>query len=221
LSALIRHHPKSLAWDIKLDSGRTVAGSVVGPDGKPLAGAHATGLSPIFEFASFEQRKLATAGFKVGGLAPGRPRAVLFIHQEKKLARLHRLKGDEKGPVTVRLEPLAALTGRLLDADGKPAAGLKVTALMSVQREDYKDLPVDLLYDYPSWSKLTNAEATTDKDGRFRVGGLVPGLKYLINVQDGSEILPAYTREVPSLEAGKAADLGDLKARPAPGKGKE
>ena len=195
--------------------------SVVGPDGKPLAGAHAAGLSPVFGFSRFEQRKLGSASFKVGGLAPRRPRAVFLFHQEKKLARVQRFEGDEKGPVTVRLEPLAALTGRLLDADGKPAAGLKVAALMSVRQEDYKELPIDLLYDYPSWSKLTNAEATTDKDGRFRIEGLVPGLKYLVNVKDGSEILPAYTRDVPALESGKAGDLGDLKARPAPGKGKE
>jgi protocatechuate 3,4-dioxygenase beta subunit len=213
--------PKSLTYEVALDSGRTVTGLVVGPDGKPLAGSHAAGLSPVFAPSLFEQRKLGTASFKVGGLAPPRPRAVVFFHQEKKLARVQRFEGDEKGPVTVRLEPLAALAGRLLDADGKPAAGLKVTALISVQREDYKELPVDLLYDYPSWSKLTNGEATTDKEGRFRIEGLVPGLKYLINVKDGSEILPAYTREVPSLETGKAADLGDLKARPAPGKGKE
>src|SRR5207245_2962393 len=71
--------PKSQTCDVALESGRTLAGSVVGPDGKPLAGAHAAGLSPIFEPFPFASRKLETASFRVGGLAPRKPRAILLI----------------------------------------------------------------------------------------------------------------------------------------------
>jgi hypothetical protein len=211
--------PKAVTCDIALTPGRTLTGTVVGPDGKPLAGAYPGGLLGVWGGPlSFEDRKLPTAAFTLGGLDPGKPRFAVFIHPEKKVAKVQKFQGDEKDPVIVQLEPLASLAGRILDANGKPRAGLTVAAMMTPLREDYKELAVELLYNYPSWSKITNGEATTDNDGRFRVEGLVPGLKYLVNVRDGADILTDYTREVSSLESGKATDLGDLKSKALPDK---
>jgi protocatechuate 3,4-dioxygenase beta subunit len=210
--------PTSTAIDIALEPGRTLAGTVVGPEGQPLAGAHAAGLSSVLVPFGFRDSKLEQADFQAGGLTPRRPRSLVFVHAEKKLAKVQPIRGDEEGPLTVRLEPLATLAGRIVGADGRPRPGLKVAVLMSVERKDYADLPLELLFDYPSWSKLTNGEATTDDAGRFRIEGLVPGLKYLLNVKDEAAILPDYTREVLALEAGQDKDLGDLKAKPSPGK---
>ena len=89
----------------------------------------------------------------------------------------------------------------------------------SYQREDYEGLPLELIFEYPSWTKLIDGEATTDAEGRFHVQGLVPGLKYLLNVKDGQEILAAYTKEGVMVGSGKIMDLGDLKDRKAAEKG--
>ena len=68
-----------------------------------------------------------------------------------------------------------------------------------------------MIFDYPSWTKLIDGEATTDDDGRFRIEGLVPGSKYLLNVKDGNAILEGYTKGDLTFKPGKAKDLGDLK----------
>ena len=53
---------------------------------------------------------------------------VLVIHEERKLGRVVHVKpGDDKnGPVTVTLEPLATIAGRVTDADGNPVSGATI-----------------------------------------------------------------------------------------------
>jgi protocatechuate 3,4-dioxygenase beta subunit len=213
--------PKSTTQDIFLERGRSIEGTVVDRDGKPLAGALAIGLGDIPDLFSFGESKLETASFTADGLDPKRPRALFFFHPEKKLAKLQPVRSDAAGPLKVQLEPLGGLAGRVLDTDGAPRAGLKVAVMHSYQNEDYRDLPLELVYEYPSWTKLIDGEATTDADGRFQVDGLVPGLKYFLNVKDGQEILAAYTKENLTVESSKTKDLGDLKDRKVQEKGKE
>jgi RNA polymerase sigma factor (sigma-70 family) len=209
--------PKSTRVNITLRAGRAVAASVVGPDGKPLAGAHVAGRGAVFEAFFFSSPKLETASFVVGALEPGKPRTVVVIHAGKKLARVCQVRADEKGPITIRLRPLAVLTGRIRDAHGRPRAGLTVSARMRFKGQDREELPCEFL-DERAWGKLTGGKATTDGEGRFRIQGLVPGLKYLLNVRDGAEILPDYNREVSALVSGETTELGDLKGKSSPGR---
>jgi RNA polymerase sigma factor (sigma-70 family) len=203
--------PKSTHIDVALVPGRSLTGTVMGQDGRPLAQAHAAGLKATPTFFDPTEGKLAGADFTVSALHPKKPRPVLLVHSDKKLAKLLTVRPDEAGPLTVRLEPLGELVGRIVDAEGKPRAGLKVTTQLSYKPENDKNFPADLRYNNRSWGKLINREALTDKDGKFHVEGLVPGLKYLLNVADGMELLGAYTRDDLTVEAGKAKDLGELK----------
>jgi len=206
--------PKSTACDITLEAGEVVEALVVGPDGKPLAGAQVAGRAAVLESFAFDSgHKLETARFTVGGLEPGQPRTVLVIHAERKLAKVQRVRGNEKQPLTVRLEPFGALTGRILDSKDQPRGGLRGVAAISTKPEDYGELPLDLRIGHRSWSKLTNGEVTADRDGKFRIEGLVPGLKYVLDVKDGEEILRDYTRDGLIVEANKTRDLGDMKAK--------
>ena len=36
-------------------------------------------------------------------------------------------RGDEHGPLTVRLQPAGTVTGRLLDDDGQPRRGVRIS----------------------------------------------------------------------------------------------
>jgi RNA polymerase sigma factor (sigma-70 family) len=203
---------KSLMRDIALEPARTRKGSVVGPDGKPLAGAHVAGMSGVIRFLFGRTHRLDTDSFTAGGLDPKRPRPVVFVHAEKKLAKVQQVRGDESEPLIVHLEPLSAVTGRILDAGGKPLAGLKVKAALSFDGDDNKDLPRDLLLEYLAWSKVVNRETTTDASGRFRIEGLVPGLKYQLTAKDGGGGM-SYSEKLTPPESGKTKDLGDLKGK--------
>jgi hypothetical protein len=206
--------PKSLHCDIAVTSGRALSGIAVGPDGKPLPGAHAAGLGATPKFFDRSEGKLAGASFTVRGLSPKKSRTVLLIHPEKRLAKLATVRPDEPEPFTVRLEPLGTLTGRVVAADGKPLAGLKVNAHLSYKLENYKSRPAELRFNSEPWSKLINREATTDGDGKFRIEGLVPGMKYLLTVSQEMEFFGACTRDDLTVDAGKTTDLGELKDKP-------
>ncbi len=208
---------KSLVCDIALRPARSLGGSVTGPDGKPVGGAHAAGLHAVRPFLRGAE-KLTGESFRVHGLTPKNERVLLFVHPEKKLAKVQKVAAEDKAPLTVRLEPTGALAGRVLDPSGRPWAGVKVKAAYSIAEleearkvaKDPKNLPWELLYDFQAWEKILNREGTTDKDGTFRLDGLVPGLKYDLGVNDG---LPqdVIRRERLSVESGKDKDLGDLK----------
>src|SRR5262249_21763263 len=71
---------------IELDPGRTLPGTVLGPDGKPLAGAHGNRLAHHGHTGHWEQMPLETAQFTVNGLAPGKKRRLVFVHEQRKLA---------------------------------------------------------------------------------------------------------------------------------------
>src|SRR5262249_19134748 len=119
-------NPASLRQDITLDSGRSLSGKVVGPDGKPLAGVHGVGLGGRGREgfpAPRQSEGLKGAEFTAHGLNPRRPRALIFFHLEKRLARVLLVRGDEPAPLVVRLAPLGTVRGRLVDAAGRPVAG--------------------------------------------------------------------------------------------------
>jgi hypothetical protein len=151
----------------------------------------------------------------------------VLAHPEKKLARVVTVPAGHKGPLTVRLEATGALTGRVLDFNGRPWAGLSVKASYRIgdleqarlAGKAITRLPAELLLDYPRWDKVLNRATTTDKDGKFHLAGLLPGLKYDLAVSDGQA--REITRERLSVESGKSNALGDLKAEHAPAGGKK
>ncbi len=209
--------PKSRACDVVLEPGRTVAGRVEGPDGKPLAGALVAGLRPLATYGGglpgtgFGE-KMPSADFTALGLSRRKGRTLVFFHPEKKLGKVFRLPAGEEGPVAVRLEPLGAVTGRVLGADGRPWAGLAARAELTRLIVAYKDLPWEMLYNLGPLMKVTQ---TTEKDGRFRLDGLLPGLKYNLFVLDGEPrpgTPPVHHVETLPVESGKTKDLGDLKS---------
>ena len=108
----------------------------------------------------------------------------------------------------MRLEPPGELTGRVVDAAGRPLAGLRVHPYF----EDVvvnKHIPFEFLE--PS-SPLRRETTNTDADGKFRLEGLIPGLKYHLIASGGGlgERFVDLAREQ-SVESSKVKGLGDLK----------
>jgi RNA polymerase sigma factor (sigma-70 family) len=223
--------PASLKCDIALERGLSKSGSMVGPDGKPVSDVIVFGLTavpdpggrtfprqPAFGEPPPVRQKGST--FTAVGLNPRAPRYLVFLQPERKLAKVLRLGGDEKGPLVVKLEPLGAVAGRVLGGDGGPAAERVVTPGPNNHFAYYKEYPIDLLHNNQHQIHRTGRlvlwlpdRVETDAAGKFKIDGLIPGLKYHIQVSDrplGQGVTSSHFVDV-SVEPGKAKDLGDLK----------
>jgi len=174
--------------DVALRAGRTVAGVVVGPDGKPLAGVRILGTTSHH----FEESITAPDGaFEVKALDPQRTRELNF-YSAKNLSLSTEVRGDQTGPLTIRLQAYGSATGQLLDEDGHPL----------------KDL---VLHFYrPGLMGPGEVTARTDEKGVFRVLGLVPGQKY--------EARYSHDRQPPypefSVASGEVKNLGVARVKP-------
>jgi RNA polymerase sigma factor (sigma-70 family) len=185
----------AVTCDLVLDAGRTLTGTVLGPDGNPLPGAQVSGLR---DRGGWEPSPLTTAEFQVRNLTAGKPRPLVFRHPGKRLAGYCQLRGDAQGPVRVKLQPWAVVTGRLLGADGRPRTR------------------VDLIF----WSSpsLPGNRIRPDKDGKFCLEGLAPGLKYTLAVVKNGNVLDGWVFQGLTVRAGETKDLGHVRSqRSAPG----
>jgi hypothetical protein len=220
--ALVRINPseqdgRPAVFEIALEPAAAVQAAVVGPDGQPLKGYYVAGLtgSPRIHSSSTLPQWAATCTFR--GLDVRRPRTVVVFSPEKKLAAVQVVRGDEASPLQVRLRPLSSLTGRVLAADGRPRAGLRVSAVLTRTGEDADRLPVQLLFAAGRWVAELEPKATTDADGKFRLDGLLPGLKYTLAVSEGeaADDKALLRREdVSPPAAGRKEDLGDMVLKP-------
>jgi hypothetical protein len=185
---------RSVKRDMTLDPGWTFTGTVLGPDGKPLAGARGCGLTNRTSRARWDGEARKTAEFTVRSFNPRRPREVFFQHAEMGLVGVVQPPSENGGAVTVRMEPGAAVTGRLVDADGRPRAGVELELIVRTAKDGGE------AFGSPQ-------PVQTDPDGRFRIGALLPTYEYQLSDRKGR--LPAGA----GLGSGKTKDLGDVQIK--------
>jgi RNA polymerase sigma factor (sigma-70 family) len=193
---------------IELDPGRSITGALKGPDGKPVIGAIAYGLNynPKFERGSSAtpaDQILKSETFTATGLHPKAPRTVSFVHQDRKLVGHVLLRGDETEDVTVTLQPWGVVAGRLIDADGKPLAGVGVHG-------HYPAQPAPGI-----WPAVR--ATTTDPEGRFRMEGLTPGVNLTLIITGKSDLkLSAEAPKELTIKPDEMKDLGDVHVQVTP-----
>jgi RNA polymerase sigma factor (sigma-70 family) len=189
-----------LSCDIPLEPGLKRACRVLDPDGRPLVGAIGYNLSSVGD----SPESLRDATFTVDGLDPDRPRPILVVHRDRNLAGSLTLRGDEPEPVTVRLQPCAAVTGRVVTDDGQPVAGVRAE------------------YSFPGHAFITRNTALafweppihTDAAGRFRLDGIPPGVQVRIGLERGrrSVQVPDSLNKL-TLKPGEVKELGEFKVK--------
>jgi RNA polymerase sigma factor (sigma-70 family) len=193
-TALARIDPpkgvESVKRDVALDPGWTFTGTVLSPDGKPLAGVRCFGLTGERRW-EHEPRK--TAEFTVRGFNPSRPREVLFQHSGKGLVGVTQPPKANGGSVTVGLEPGASITGRLVDASGNPRAGIDLEVAFHLKGDS-------------GFRSYSPERIKTDREGRFRVEALLPGYEFRLEGAKGELHLGA-------LRSGQTKDLGDVRMK--------
>ena len=133
----------------------------------------------------------AAAACVLGAAALGLPQLVLAQRRPqegtdyRELGKVVAVRGDEAEPLTVRLEPLGAVSGRLVDRAGKPVPKVRVSFIAGTNG--------------------ARTTARTDQDGRFRVS-LEAGQEYLLS---SGRPLATAARPV-KVEAGRDKELGNL-----------
>jgi len=155
------------AKDLSLVLHRPVrlAGDVVDPDGRPVAGAEVSKELELAEVIEAQQgrgdwptaRSDAEGRFELGGLAPGAGSIMAkhdrFAPSEGQPYEL--AEGEARLDLVLRLRRGATLSGEVYGGDGQPAAGCLLILQMPTLQE----------------RRITNARA----DGTFREQGLMPG----------------------------------------------
>jgi hypothetical protein len=177
--------------ELKADPGRMVKGTIAGPDGRPMSGE--VEIRRLDGLMVLSKEPANHSAFVVSGLPSGRYR-LDFIHSGRKLAGSLALSGDEKGDLSVKLRPWGTVTGRVVDNDGNPRTDVEIFSF-SQKHPD------------PERGVLAN-RPNVDARGRFRIEGLVPGVKYDAygnSISASGAILSAV-----QVGPGEVKDLGDI-----------
>jgi hypothetical protein len=195
---------------IELDPGRSIKGALKGPGARPVIGAIASGLNynPKFERGSSAppaDQNLKSESFTATGLHPKAPRTVSFVHQDRKLVGHVLLRGDETEDVTVTLQPWGVVAGRLIDAEAKPLAGVGIHV-------HYLSQPAPGI-------RFAVPEPITDAEGRFRMEGLTPGVKFTLMITGKTDLkLSAEALKELTIKPDEMKDLGDVRVQVTPSK---
>lgn len=189
---------------IEIDRGKTATVEVVDAAGKPVTGLAVSGITYTNQDGVDQSRNFtlpaADSKFTVFGLNEKEKRQLIVLHPAKKL-----VGAMEIGPgVTEKLTlvPFQPVTGTFTDTDGKPLAGLTV----SIDYEGYGEGP---LVGEAGGYVLS---AKTDKDGKFTIPTVVPGLPFRFGIQRGQTSyggVPKIGQRV--VKPGEPLDLGTRK----------
>ena len=203
LHALTEINPEAADVNVErnfvLDTGPLREGTVLDPDGKPLAGTMFAG-----ELATPFYRPLDGSTFVIRHLKPGQKRRIAFYHVERRLAGSAVVSGDDARPLSVKLEPWGAVTGRILQANGD-----EVVEAQLLDGTDRKSRVAELFGTLPG-----DQHPVTDDHGRFVIEGFAPGVDYSILAVNRSRYLGNAIDRF-RLAPGETKDLGDLTLHPA------
>ncbi len=176
-------------------------GDILDPAGQPLSGCFFHGYQSAGNAFDF----LNSGTFTVRLDRADQVRRLLFVHKERKLAGSLVVKGAAQGPLSVRLQPWGVVSGRVVDAQGKPKASVLIRGWqMSVSTP-------------PDCGFLPELHYRTDQQGRFRIEGLVAGMKYDLEVIENYKIVGLLAGGV-TVESGQTKDLGDVTVQPTAGR---
>jgi RNA polymerase sigma factor (sigma-70 family) len=176
----------SLSRDLLVETGGTLAVTVLGPDGKPLPGTLISGLKD-FQYTGFWQATpVDVSTHTVESLRPGKPRVITFAHQGRHLTGELVLQGNETAPQKIILKPWGVLAGRVINAEGEPWGEAEFQMILPAQ-----------------------GAPKVGKDGRFKIVGLVPDKPYTLDLVKDFKLRGTVAKDV-KVGPGEVKDLGDL-----------
>jgi RNA polymerase sigma factor (sigma-70 family) len=179
----------------------------------------------------------------VAALAEDESRRLFVSTHDVQLAAVLTVSGKATGPITVKMKPTSTITGRVLDREGKPIAGVSFQMWLDdgpgrpgviaqggfthrlLTEAEGKRLPRTKGY-YGDKMDYTSSSEKTDDQGRFRLAGVVPDIAFDLRVQlleppnaKGQRFIKSMVQVArPTVKPGETRDLGDLRAVEPPQK---
>jgi hypothetical protein len=200
--------PLELTAAVARDKPRPI--SIVDSAATPVVGVTTQGLT--FHPWDTEPR-LRSASFLLTKLHPDRVQRITFIEEKRGLIGFLMARGNGHTAYTVRMQPWAIVTGRLLDENGQPfptqgPRGLKVPA---------PTLSINSAGIVVNSDRRSGEYGLVNIDGalRFRIDHLVPGQRYTAKVYRGIGLFAGNAFENLVLGPGEVRDLGDIRTKPA------
>jgi peroxiredoxin/regulation of enolase protein 1 (concanavalin A-like superfamily) len=199
---------------VELDPAAAVTGRIVGPDGKPIADAPLLAYSNVNprdfsndNFGSFVHTKSGADGtFRLNMTKTGP--SVFWIVPENYAPR-QIVSGTKRGDWgDVQMAPGVGLKGQVVDATGKPVAGVWVNVTDEKSQSEIQ-MPVGT-------SLVRSGQA--DAEGRFEIGPMKPG-KYRLQVDDYPREICYHSRErklvdIPAVFLKRTITIGDAAGEP-------
>ena len=188
--------------------GRSVSGTVVDSEGHPVRDALVFGdrLGPP-AIAGADGR------FTLNGLSKAGMVEIEAVHPTKPLLAGTVVDPDDASPLTLTLAIPGSVTGRVLDAEGNPIAGVMIIhrwpsgVITSPGYEGYPILSMELSQRQEEAGRDTFAYP--GKDGSWRLFGLTAGLDY--KLMFNQRLGEYHNREMTfTAESGVTTDLGDI-----------
>jgi RNA polymerase sigma factor (sigma-70 family) len=190
--------PLELTATLVRDRPRQV--TFLDPEGNPVVGVDTQGMT---SFPYDSEPRLRAATIPLRNIHPDHSRRITFFKQDRKLVGFLMARGDGETPYTLRMQPWATLTGRILDENGK-AINMPATLSMSTRL-------LFASHDDPGIGQLP--DSNTEPDGRFRIERLVPGQRYSARVYRGIGRYAGVAFEDLTLQPGEVRDLGDIRTK--------
>lgn len=193
-----------LKQDVELEPVTKKLVKVVDVDGKPAKNARTTGFTRMpWHYA---EAVGDTDAVPVFDLLPKEKRLVVARLPEKKQVGAAQISDTDANPV-IKLGTGGMAKGRVVDEDGKPAAG--VTVKLYFDRREVAEI----------YSGLNeNRKAVTDADGKFEFDELLPGYEFRFLFSRGRKQYGPEYQKAPVFQIGKHGEvknLDDLKLGPA------
>ena len=189
--------PLELAATVVPNKPRQV--TLLDPEGRPVVGAQSTGLT---YFRWDHEPVLCAATVPIMGLHPDRARRITFVKEDRKLIGFLLARGDGDAAYNVRMRPWAAITGRVVDEQGKPQPRV-ILAEDGVRKFAAHDDPGVGVF----------PDINADANGRFRAERLVPGQSYTATLYLGIGRPSGLAFADLKLAPGEVRDLGDLRIK--------
>lgn len=209
------------AVDVTLRRGRTVVGTVVGPDGQ-LVAKGVVFSTMITNQASFEYsqntRTFHKGRFTLPGCDPDREVAVYFLDAEHQLGAVVNISGRQaEAPLTVKLEPCGSATVRYVDSQGRPYRKdrSRLLAFAEVTLSPGPDSASMITADDPVRAEAMIVDnldreryrsLEPDGDGKVTYPTLIPGTALRLVVADRNWVVKKEFQVKP----GEALNLGDV-----------